>query len=171
MTSPEPVKLFVALLWSDPASLEEALKRLSRSFGEIDFEGPDHPFDCTDYYEQEMGVGLHRRLSSFAELVSPDSLVEAKERTNEIEDALRTSGGRRVNVDVGYLDMGKVVLASTKAAGQKLYMSRGVYADFVCRFQRGRFQPFEWTFPDFRDDRYEGELLEIRRRYKGRITG
>jgi len=135
---------------------------LRSRWGEIDFAGADHPFDCTDYYEAEMGRGLNRRLLSFCGLVPPDSLISAKHRCNEIESRLAGESGRPANLDIGYLDHNKVVLASFKSAGQKIYLGQGVWADLICRFRKGRYVPFEWTFPDFRDGRYDGELLQIR---------
>ena len=41
----DPVKLLVAILWSEVKSLETALERLQHYWGEIDFMGPDRPFD------------------------------------------------------------------------------------------------------------------------------
>ena len=96
---------------------------------------------------------------------SPEILAEAKLLCNRFEDTLAGPDGRRVNLDIGYLDHNKVVLASAKGAGQKIYLSRGMYADLVARYARGRYQPFEWMFPDFRDGRYDRELGEIRRLY------
>ena len=101
---PEPVKLFVALLWSDTASLELALVRMTERWGTIDFQGPDRPFDMTDYYESEMGLSLGRRLISFTTLIGPDALAGAKLACNEIEDTLAIDHKRCVNLDVGYLD-------------------------------------------------------------------
>lgn len=168
---PEPVKLFVAILWASPDALRDAELEMARVWGGIDFTGADHPFDATDYYEPEMGVGLLRRLVSFERLIAPEALVVAKLEAISIEDRLRGPAGRLVNLDAGTVDLGKVVLASVKEAGQKIHLGRGVHADLVCRYKKGRLHPFEWTFPDFRDGRYEAELLAIRRIYKRQVRG
>ena len=156
------VKLFVATLWAQSDPLEKAIEKLRSYWGEVDFTGADHPFDVTDYYEQEMGAGLNRRIVSFLWLVQPDNLSPAKHICNEVERELTGEKGRLVNLDVGYLDHNKIVLASFKAAGQKIYLGNGVWADLVSRYRNGRYSPFEWTFPDFRDGRYDEELLKIR---------
>jgi hypothetical protein len=161
----EPVKLFVAVLWADAAALAEACARMRSRWGDIDFTGPDHTFDVTDYYVGEMGPILQRRLVSFAPLIGPDVLPDAKLACNNIEEALASAGKRRVNLDVGYLDHNKLVLASAKAAGQKIYLGHGIYADLIGRYADGRYQPFPWTFPDFKDGRYEAALSEMRKRY------
>jgi len=161
----DPVKLFVAVLWAQTGSLESALENLRSKWGEIDFESADHPFDMTDYYETEMGRELKRRLISFQKLAPPDCLSSAKHVCNDIEDHLSGKDGRLVNLDIGYLDHNKIVLASFKGAGQKIYLNGGVWADMVARYRGGRYCPFDWTFPDFRDGRYDRELLQIRQIY------
>jgi hypothetical protein len=163
--SVNPVKLLVAILWSDAGALDQAIGALRAEWGEIDFRGPDHPFDMSDYYESEMGVDLRRQLAAFATLVPPESIRQAKLKCNTIEDRLASDGSRRVNLDIGYLDHNKVVLASVKYAGQKIHLGDGIYADMIARYKHGRYQPFEWTFPDFRDGRYDDELDQIRRVY------
>jgi hypothetical protein len=112
-----------------------------------------------------MGSGLSRRIVSFYSLVPPDCLSSTKQKCNEIEDQLAGSKGRTVNLDVGYLDHNKIVLASFKSAGQKIYLGEGVWADLVARYRQGRYCSFEWTFPDFRDGRYDRELGQIREIY------
>jgi hypothetical protein len=162
---PDPVKLFVAALWTESGALQRAIAELCSQWGDIDFAGADHPFDMTDYYEPEMGERLHRRLISFALLVPPESISEAKHLTNGIEDRIAGEKGRMVNLDIGYLDHNKIVLASFKGAGQKIYLRDGVWADLVARYRKGGYSPFEWTFPDFKDGRYDQELLKIRQIY------
>lgn len=163
--SADPVKFIVAVLWSGAEELEHALARMRAIWGDVDYTGPDHAFDITNYYEPEMGAGIRRRILSFARLVAPESIREAKLACNELEDRLSGGHGRRVNLDIGYLDHNKIILASAKYAGQKIHLGDGIYADLVGRYRDGRYQPFEWTFPDFRDGRYDKELAEIRHIY------
>ncbi len=162
---PEPVKQVVAVLWSDPTSRDRAVESMVQWWGPIDFTGPDHPFDATDSYRDEMGERLCRRLVAFSDLVPPETLADAKRRCNALEAELADGGRRRVNLDVGYLDHNKLVLASVKPAGQKIHLGSGFYAELVARWKAGRYQPFEWAFPDFMDGRYDPELTTIRERY------
>lgn len=162
----EPVKLFVAALWREAAALEEGVRRLAERWGPTDFVGPDRPFDSTDYYEREMGSPLHRRLVAFAVLLRPEEIVPRKHEAMGIERDLGGPSGRTVNLDAGYLDVHKVVLASAKPGPQKIFLGGGVWADMVSRYSKGAFHPFEWSFPDFRCGRYDEELLEIRRLYR-----
>jgi Domain of unknown function (DUF4416) len=168
-SAPDPVKYFVAGLYTDAAALTDACAALVEPFGPIDFEGPDRPFDLTDYYEKEMGPHLTRRLLAFASLRTPEDLATSKLTCNRIEVLLATPTGRRVNLDVGYLDHNKIVLASAKGAGQKIYLRDGIFADLIARFAHGRYQPFEWTFPDFKDGRYDDELAKLRTLYLQQI--
>jgi hypothetical protein len=167
----DPVKLFAAVLWAPSSPLPDVMESLRAQWGDIDFTGTDHLFDMTDYYEPEMGRNLNRRLVSFLQLVPPDCLGSAKHQCNEIEDRFAGENGRLVNLDIGYLDHNKIVLASFKGAGQKIYLGEGVWADLVARYRGGRYNPFEWTFPDFRDGRYDRELLKIRDIYKKQVAG
>ncbi len=159
------MKYFAAILFRTPEALDAGKQAIIAAWGVLDFEGGDHHFDVTTYYEPEMGNPLYRRLVSFEALMPPTFLAKMKLCCNEIEDALARDGKRIVNLDAGYLDHNKVVLASAKGAGQKIYLDNGIYADFVGRYKSGRYQPFDWTFPDFRDGRYDQELLAIRRIY------
>lgn len=174
-----PVKQLVAVLWSNESTLHEALEELRSHWGPLDFQGRDVAFDLTDYYQAEMGSRLMRRLITFEQLIPPENIRTAKLVCNAVEETLseKGTGGidlrsvnlRRVNLDVGYLDHNKLVLASLKYAGQKIHLGDGVYADLIARYEAGRYQPFPWTFPDFKDGRFDDELLAIRGTYLAQL--
>jgi hypothetical protein len=157
------------LWWSAPEALAAAERALASSLGAIDFRGEDHPFTVSGYYDEEMGPGLRKRLVAFAPLAAAEDLPAAKLAACRIEQETSAGGARRVNLDVGYLDHHKLVLASAKAAGQKIALGRGIYADMLCRCREGKLEWLEWAFPDFRDGRYDRELLELRARYLERL--
>ena len=166
---PLPVKYFIAVLFRDDECCAKVKNELVARWGRIDLEGTNHPFDVTDYYESEMGTPLYRRLLAFETLYVPTLIVAMKLQCNDIETALAHNGKRTINLDAGYLDHNKYLLASAKQAGQKVYLDRGIYADLSGRYKAGNYRPFEWTFPDFRDGRYDEELLAIRRLYREQI--
>jgi hypothetical protein len=166
-SAPEPVQLFAAVLMGDETLLPPVRERLAEAFGPVDFESGSFPFDVTGYYEPEMGAGLRRRFLTFERLISPEDLARVKLVTNRIEDGFVRDGRRRVNLDPGYMDIYKIVLASAKFQGPKVYVAEGICADLTLYYDRG-WKPFPWGFPDFRDGRYDGVLTEIRRLYKAK---
>ncbi|MEA1997439.1 MAG: DUF4416 family protein, partial [Gemmatimonadota bacterium] len=114
---------------------------------------------------------LERIFISYRSLVQPGELVPAKLEARSIETALADSRGRRrVNIDPGTIDYQKVVLASFKYQGQKIYLDHGVWADLTLYFRKGGWAVFEWTFPDFKAGLYDSTLLEIRSLYKKQRT-
>ena len=152
--APKPVKVFVGLLAVDEELFVRAEGRLEELFGPSDSSGPVLPWAVTDYYGREMGAGLRRKFVSFAPLSAPDRLPELKLRTQDIEEEYaRTEPGggksRRVNIDPGYMDAGKVVLASTKYAPHRLYLGSGIYGEITLLFQNGSFQPLAHTYRDY----------------------
>jgi hypothetical protein len=170
-TAPEPVpvKLMASLLTGEPALLVEVKAALAGLFGPIDFESEWLSFDHTDYYSSEFGSGLQRQIVTFARLVSPAELPSIKRRTNDLEWALAREGRRRVNIDPGYVSLGKLVLASTKDHAHRLYLGDGIYGEGTLTYQRGRFRPWPWTYPDYGSDRYCAMFGQIRERYKAQL--
>ncbi len=163
----EPVKFFAAILYSDKLLLERARESLRLIHGQEDYISPSVAFDHTDFYVEEMGGPLERIFISYRKLVAPDALVQAKLSANEIERELAgPRGGRTVNIDPGILDYQKVVLASFKFGGQKIYLGHGVWADLTLYYRKGGWSVFEWTFPDFKAGRYDHTLLKIRSLFK-----
>lgn len=167
--SPAPrVKLFAGILLGDPEILERARNALEVILGAVDYASPARAFDFTTYYEAEMGAGLSRVFLSFERIADPADLVEIKLATNRIEEELSGGKKRCINIDPGYLDYCKVVLASAKHGPQKIYMGRGIYADMTLLYEKGAFRPLPWCFPDFRSGRYDDILMTIRTLFKKR---
>jgi len=164
--APTTVKLFVVTLHREQEALAGAMALLQERWGFTDFVSEDFPFDFTNYYEAEMGKDLARRIYSFERLITPDQLVDAKLFTNEVEDKYNGETGRRVNLDPGYIDNFKLVLASAKFGGQKIYLRNGIYADMTLVMFKGKWESFNWGFPDFKSRRYDDALCKIRDIYK-----
>lgn len=162
-----PVKFIAAILSREAANIAgELFPSLERLLGRIDYRGEPHPFTMTDYYEDEMGPDLARTILSFEPLRPATDLVRVKLAITEIERSFETAGGRSFNIDPGYLDFFKLVLASFKEAPQKIFLGDGVWADPVMMYQDGAFHELPWTFPDFKAGTYTEELLAIRNIYK-----
>ena len=61
------------------------------------------------------------------------------------------------------------VLASTKDHAHRIYLGQGVYGEGTLRYQRGRFRPWPWTYPDYGSDEYCALFYDIRERYKKQL--
>jgi hypothetical protein len=168
MKRAQPVELIAGVIFFDPALLQPLEAELERLAGKIEARSCVYAFDMTDYYREEMGEGLKRIFYSFRSLISPDEIADIKVRTNEIERKFTVAGRRQVNIDPGYMDFYKLVLASAKYLGQKIYLSKGVYADPTLYYDKG-WKPYDWGFPDFKGGRYDDFLSEVRTTYKEKI--
>jgi len=112
-----------------------------------------------------MGKPIFRTFLSFARLIQPEDLVEIKLTTNQIEEELACEGKRRVNLDPGYMQLGKFVLATTKDQMHRLYIGKGIYEEVTLHYQKKSWQPWSWTYPDYASDQYREILLAIRMIY------
>ena len=158
--SREPVvKLICGMLSWRQDVLDAAELLLAERFGAIDLRSETMAFDFTPYYQAEMGSPLLRRLVSFAPFATADVLASAKVATNELEARLaaeRPAGGpaRPANLDVGYVEPGKLVLASMKNHSSRVYLGQGVFGQVMLAIQKGRWRPLPWTFPDYASGQY-----------------
>jgi len=164
--NPAPVLRLCSCLTSRRELLARVEEELTRTFGPMALTSPAFSFEISDYYEREMGVGLERRWYVFQELFGAEELPAFRLATATIEEAHAMDGRRRVNLDPGYLDLGKLVLASLKEAPDKIYLGRGVWAHTCLRYRDGGFTAPDHSFPDFRDGRFDGFMGEARRLYK-----
>jgi len=164
-----PVNLIIGVLTARKEALAAVIPVLEQHFGGVDCQAGPFPFSVTDYYNRELGIPVQRYFFSFERLIGPADLVAIKHACSEIEDLFRQTGDRRVNLDPGYMDYYKIVLASFKVGGYKIYLGQGVYADMTLMYTRGRFIPFDWGFPDFKAGTYNQLFLKIRTLYKKKL--
>jgi len=169
-----PVKLFIGVLACDRKLISAVKTRLERLYGTIDHESPVIPFDFTDYYADEMGDDTDRVFFSFERLIEADQLADIKRQTNELEEEFKAlpkpeSVKRPVNLDPGYIEHSKVILASTKNFYHRIYLHRGIFAEVTMHFRNNTFQFFPWTYPDYQSKEYQEFFLRIRHIYRSQL--
>ena len=164
-----PVKLICGVLANSSVDLERVRQALEGLFGPVDMQSDPWPFTYTAYYNDETGPEILRTFCSFGELFDPGRLAAAKIQTNGLEAELAEALGlpvpRPVNLDPGYVDKAKLVLATTKDYSHRIYIGDGIYAEVTLGFQKGRFEPWPWTYPDYRSDEYLEVFGKVRQRY------
>ena len=160
--SPLPAKLVCGILYIDEKILQECLEEVQKKFGEIDYLSDAIIFDHTDYYIEEMGKNILRRFASFRNLIDPGLLSYIKIFTNRLEEKFLRNNNRMINLDPGYLTEAKFILASAKNFQHRIYLGDGIFAEQELRWQRGEWNPFEWTYPDYRTNEYKKIFKDIR---------
>jgi hypothetical protein len=163
----------------DPAALlllaafsryEQALRwardRAVEAWGPMALESPAFEFSETDYYQPTMGPGLRKTFFAFAQPFDPAELPDRKLQTNQWEAQYAGRGEhpepRPLNLDPGYVTLGKLVLASTKDHSHRVYLSRGIYAEVTLYYKHERWQPREWTYADYRREDYQQFFSQCR---------
>ena len=149
---------------------KKAVKHLEKTYGPVDFTSDIMAFDQTSYYEKELGRNLQRQFISFAHLIVPGKLVQIKRHTNELEYKLsKNRQNRTINLDPGYLEYGKLVLATTKDHQHRLYLGQGIFGEVTLRYTNGSFAPWEWTYPDYATTVYIHIFNQIRKLYQKQV--
>ena len=162
ITRAKPVKLIAGFIFKDEKYLRNAEAVLARKFGKIDFKSQSMLFNFTDYYAQELGSNLKRAFISFQNLICPKSLSSVKAVTNHIEKNLSSGGNRLINIDPGYLDAARLILASTKDYAHRVYLDKGIFAEITLIFKGHSFKALEWTYPDYKSEEYIDIFHKIR---------
>ena len=168
-----PVKLIVGILTSIPELFTETENEMIALFGAVDARSEIFHFDWTGYYDAEMGSPLHRRFLGFTDLIEAPAVVDAKIAANGMEAAIaeKYPGVQRpVNLDPGYLEQSKIVLASTKNFFHRILISRGIYAEVTLHYQDKRWKSFPWTFPDYGSEKYHPFFTSLRENYRRQLN-
>jgi len=169
VAEPSRVKVFVGILAARREWLQLAQKLLAEALGPIESASDTWVFDETTYYASEMGHPLLRTFVTFRGTRDPGALAGLKQTTNELERRATeavTEVSRPVNLDVGYLGLSQIVLASTKPASHRIYLGEGIYAEVTLRFVRPTVELLPWTYPDYRRREYHEFFLAARRQLK-----
>ena len=145
-----------------PEMFDWTIGRLSSAFGEVERISAPYPFTWTDYYK-EISPNLTRRFLTFGGLRHPFGLVVWKRLAVSIEvESAHDAEGRKVNIDPGYLDGARLVLASTKDNAHRIYLWDDIFAEVtLCHSKKG-WVSFPYTFPDFASGAYF-EFLDLAR--------
>ena len=171
---PPPNLLIIAAFSRHEEALRWAGERLPALFGPTARTSSDFSFNQTRYYESAMGSGLRKRFLVFQDLIPADQLADIKLRTNELEQELTISKSwpepRPLNLDPGILSLGKFMLATTKDQAHRIYLRAGIYAETTLRFQDHAFQPWPWTYADYRQPEVLAFLGEAREYYRQRLA-
>lgn len=162
---PKPVKLVIGVFTNIKELFAPVTNLLSKEFGDIDLVSSWLPFDDTDYYEDEMGTNLYRRILVFKRLIDPEFLPEIKHKTIRIENEYSLNDQRRINIDPGYLTHERFVLATGKNFTHRIYIGSRIYADLTLIYQKGGFQTLPWTYPDYAKDKIRLFLTQVRNKY------
>ena len=163
------VKLVCGVLYSKTVDISRLDSRLQSLFGSIDLKSTAFDFTFTDYYKEEIGSDLLKQFYSFEKLIQPDGLADIKNATISIETDFSIKGRRTVNLDPGYLEESKLVLASTKNFSHRIYLRDSIWAEVTMRYEKGEFVTHPWTYPDYSQRLAIEFLKEVRGKYKNQL--
>jgi hypothetical protein len=170
-----PVLLVVAAFSRHDEALAWGRRRLEQAYGPVALASPPYPFHQTTYYEASMGPGLRKGFLVFRDLVAGDALPAVKRHTNALEAELAGAGAyperRPLNLDPGLLSLGKFLLATTKDQAHRVYLRDGIFAEVTLRFEAGAFEPWPWTYADYRQPEVRAFLKKARDYYRERLRG
>ncbi len=165
---PSRAKLFIGIIFNSEDVLNAVEKVLVKKFGDIDYRTKYIPFSHTRYYA-DMGTGLVKILYSYRKLIRREDIVNIKLYTNRIEKRFSESRVRKVNIDPGYVTLSNVYIATCKEYFHRTYLRKGVYLENEYRYVGRRYQPWEWTYPDYQKPEYLHFFHEARRMYYNQL--
>ena len=161
----KPVCLICAITYNPKLTIQQIKQMLLENFGPISHELSPFPFTFTDYYAEEMGTNLKKLFYGFQKLIAPEDIVKIKHSTNRLELEHSQDSCRNINLDPGYLEAAKLVLATTKNFDHRIYLGDGIYGDIHLRFRQGAFRPLDWTYPDYQENATLNFLVTVRKWY------
>ncbi len=167
---PLPVKLIMAVFGNRLDLFPKIETELQKQYGKIDFVSPFFEFDYTDYYQDEMGLGLKKKFISFERLVRLEQISPIKVFTNDLERKYSVENKRTINIDPGYISNSQLVLASSKNYYHRIYSGQGIYLEVTLFYKEKTFQSLPWTYPDYKVESSINVFNKIREIYRKQIV-
>ncbi|MDR2642762.1 MAG: DUF4416 family protein [Planctomycetaceae bacterium] len=163
----QPVLLIIAVFSSIETAFDWARLKVESQFGKIAIESEMFRFDqFTNYYTADMGQALYKQLWGFQNLIDPSTLTAIKLQTNQWESDFKnenqTGTVRPLNLDPGYVDLGKLILASTKDHAHRIYLSNGIFAETTLIYRQKKWEPLPWSYPDYQSECSQKFLYQCR---------
>ena len=163
----EKEKLIIGVIYHEKDILDKAMAILTAEFGPVEAVSEEFSFseEFSTYYDEEIGGEGFRRIYSFKELIDPAMQADIKIRTNEIEAEFSENGKRKINLDPGFINHGRLMLATTKETGFRVPLKDGIYTELTLFWARGGWQRFPWSYRDYQSERVQKFITEVRRSY------
>ncbi|MDO5308892.1 MAG: DUF4416 family protein [Planctomycetia bacterium] len=174
----KPALLLVAVFGVCEEALALAQEKCQEKFGKIALQSASYYFDSfTHYYAKEMGERLPKKFWVFEDLVDPGQLATIKRQTNLWEEEIGhtlfkqglTTTNRPVNLDPGYIELGKLILASTKDHAHRIYLRDGIFAETTLFYRDKAWQALPWTYADYQDAKNQEFFTECRNLLKRKL--
>ncbi len=170
---PVSTLLVIAVFSRHADALGWARTQLEAIFGPVDLASEPFVFDQTSYYEASMGSDLRKQFLAFRDLIAAERLPDIKRQTNALEAEMAATGlypeVRPINLDPGLLVLGKFMLATTKDQAHRIYLRDGIFAEVTLRYHAGAFEPWPWTYADYRLPCVHEFLQQAREYYRQRL--
>jgi hypothetical protein len=168
-----PALLLLAAFSRHDDALHWAKQKAEVQWGAVELESPAFDFVQTEYYTSSMGPGLKKVFFVFEKPFDPADMVDVKLLTNAWEDEYAALGKhseqRPLNLDPGYITLGKLILASTKDFAHRIYLNRGIYAEVTLFYKHHQWRHHDCTFADYRREDYQQYFTLCRDRLHQRL--
>ena len=162
-------RLICGVMYNSDKVLQEAMDVLTKKYGPIKSTGPLFPLSYTKYYNDEMGDSIMRTYYTFEKIIRHDQLANIKCFTNKLEKRLSTNGKRNINLDPGYCELSRIVLASAKDFSHRIYIGKGIFAEVTLLYMNGTYNTLGWTYPDYKDENTIRYFNQVRQEYYNEI--
>ena len=170
---PSPVKLIIGIMAAEKSCLDAAVEAIIHEFGKADLQSDVWPFDQTNYYKNETGENILRQFISIEQLIDPGDLATIKHKTNKLEQTLAGKLAmdlpRPVNLDPGIIETSKLILATTKNYSHRIYIGKKMYAEVTLIYDKGQWRPFEYTYPDYKQQCYFDFFSKVRMKLREQL--